>query len=163
MPNKTLRVEQILTILSETPRRIAGLTADLAPAQLRSVPEHGEWSPNEVLAHLRACADVWGECMVAMIDQDAPTLRAINPRTWIEKTDYLEQEFQPSLRAFAKQRKDLLKVLKPLPTKAWSRSAIVTGAGTPLERTVLYYGRWLAGHERRHVKQIESIVNTMEM
>jgi DinB family protein len=163
VPNKTLRVEQILTILSETPRRIARLTADLAPAQLRSVPEHGEWSAHEVLAHLRACADVWGDCMVAMIDQDAPTLRAINPRSWIEKTDYLEQEFQPSLRAFAKQRKDLLKVLKPLTTKAWSRSAIVTGAGTPLERTVLYYGRWLAGHERRHVKQIESIVNTMEM
>jgi hypothetical protein len=37
----------------------------------------------------------------------------------------------------------------------------VTGAGKVLERTVLFYARWLAGHEEPHVKQIERIVNAM--
>ncbi len=37
---------------------------------------------------------------------------------------------------------------------------MVTGAGTVRERTVLFYGRWLAGHERSHIKQIEHIVTT---
>lgn len=161
MPNKSLSIEQVLTLLAATPPRIAALTAGLAPAQFHTAPSRDEWSVNDVLAHLRACADMWGNCMVAMIAQDAPTLRAINPRTWIKQTDYLEQKFQPSLRAFTKQRTALLAILKPLPQKGWLRKATVTGAGAPLERTVLYYGQWLARHERPHLKQIQRIVNTM--
>ena len=161
VPNKTLTIEQVLSLLAETPLRIAALTASLAPAQLRSAPARDEWSANDVLAHLRACADIWGNCMVTMIAEDRPTLRAVNPRSWIDKTNYLDLEFQPSLRAFARQRADLLAILDPLPRKGWSRVATVTGAGAVLERTVLFYGRWLAGHERPHVKQLSRIVNTM--
>jgi hypothetical protein len=130
---------------------------------LHAAPNPDEWSANAVLAHLRACADVWGNCIVAIIDQDRPTLRAVNPRTWIKKTDYLEQEFQPSLHAFAVQRTDLLAVLEPLAHEGWSHAATVTGAGKVLERTVLFYARWLAGHERPHLKQIKRIVNTMHL
>jgi hypothetical protein len=161
VPNKSLTIEQVLTLLRATPLRLAALTADLAPEELQTRPNSDEWSANEVLAHLWACADVWGNCIVAMIAGDMPTLRAVNPRTWIKKTNYLELEFQPSLRAFATQRAELLAVLSPLPSDAWERSARVSGAGKVLERTVLFYARWLAGHERPHVKQIERIVKTM--
>ncbi len=161
MPNRTLTIEQVLTLLTETPRRIAALTAGLSPAKLHTVPSPDEWSANDVLAHLRACADVWGGCIEAIIAQDKPTIRAVNPLTWIKSTDYFEQEFQLSLRAFTRQRADLMKVLQRLPHKGWSRSARVTGAGAVLKRDVLFYARWLAGHERPHLKQIERIVNTM--
>jgi len=155
-------VEQTLNLLGETPRRLAVLTATLAPAQLRAIPRRDEWSANDVLAHLRACADVWGGCMEAMIAEDTPTLRAVNPLTWIKQTDYPTLAFRPSLRSFAIQRAALLDVLEPLPPGAWSRTAKVTGAGKVLERNVLFYGRWLAGHERSHVKQIESIVKAIQ-
>jgi DinB superfamily len=98
-----------------------------------------------------------------MIAQDTPTLRAINPRTWIRKTDYLEQEFQPSLHAFTAQRTDLLAVLEPLAPAGWSRAATITGAGKVLERTVLFYAQWLARHERPHVKQIERIARMLRL
>jgi hypothetical protein len=161
MPSGSLSIEQVLTMLAATPPRIAALTAGLGPAQLRTAPNPDEWSANEVLAHLRACADMWGNCIAAMIAQDRPALRAVNPRTWIRKTDYLEQEFQPSLRAFTAQRSQLLAVLEPLPPEGWARRATVTGAGAVLERTVLFYAQWLARHERPHVKQIERIVNSL--
>jgi len=161
VPGRSLTIEQVLTLLAETPPRIAALTAGLAPAQLRTAPDHGGWSANDVLAHLRACADVWGNCIVAMIAEDTPTLRAVNPRTWIKQTDYRDLEFRPSLRAFATQRADLLAVLEPLPHEGWSRAATVTGAGKVLERTVLSYAQWLARHERPHVRQVERIVNAM--
>ena len=161
MARSSLTVEQMLTVLAATPPRIAALTAGLAPAQLHTAPAPDEWSANDVLAHLRACADMWGDCIVAIVSQDRPTLRAVNPRTWIKKTDYLEQEFEPSLRAFATQRTELLAVLEPLAPEGWSRAATVTGAGKVLERTVLSYAQRLAVHERPHVKQIERIVNTL--
>lgn len=158
-----LTIEQVLTLLAETPQRIAALTASLAPAQLHTAPNPNEWSANDVLAHLRSCADVWGNCIAEMLAQDRPTIRAVNPRTWIKRTDYPEQEFQPSLHAFTKQRAALLAVLAPLPPEGWSRAAIVTGAGKVLERTVFSYAQRLARHERPHIKQIERIVNTTHM
>ena len=163
MPSRSLTIEQVLTLLAETPQRVAALTAGLAPAQLHTTPNHDEWSVNDVLAHLRACADVWGSCIAAMIAEDTPTLRAVNPRTWIKKTDYLELEFRPSLRSFATQRADLLAVLDLLQHEGWSRAATVTGAGRALKLTVLSYAQRLARHDRPHVKQVERIVNTMHM
>ena len=159
--SRSLTIEQVLTLLEATPPRLAALTAGLAPAQLRTAPTPDEWSANEVLAHLRACADVWGGCIMTMLAEDRPTLRAVNPRTWIEKTDYRELDFRRSLGAFAAQRAELLAILEPLPHESWSRAATVTGAGRVLERTVLDYAQRLARHERPHVKQIERIVNTL--
>ena len=161
MADRRLTTEQLLTLLTEAPNRIGALTADLAPAQLRT-PILGEWSLNDILAHLRACADQWGGCIAAMISQDEPTLRAVNPRSWIKNTNYRQLEFRLSFRAFAKQRAELLAVLEALPPKDWSRAATVTGAGAVLRRTVFFYAQWLATHERSHVKQITRMVNTLQ-
>jgi hypothetical protein len=161
VPRELFTIEQVLTMLASTPPRLAALTAGRDPAQLQTPATPAEWSANEVLAHMRACADMWGNCIGAMITQDRPTLRAVNPRTWIKQTDYREQEFQPSLRAFTTQRADLLAVLEPLPPASWARAATITGAGAVLERTVLFYAQWLARHERPHVKQIERMVRTL--
>jgi hypothetical protein len=87
VPDKSLPIEQILTMLAAGPSRIATLTGNLFPAQLHAAPDTDQWSANELLAHLRACADVWGDCIVTILAQDKPTIRAVNPRTWIDKTD----------------------------------------------------------------------------
>ena len=163
MPSRSLTIEQVLSLLAETPPRLEALTAGLAPAQLRSTPSDDAWSANDVLAHLRACADVWGGCIATIIAEERPTLRAVNPRTWIKQSDYLDLEFQPSLRAFAAQRTELVAVLAALPPDGWSRAATVTGAGKALERSVLSYARWLAEHERPHVKQIARLVTVTPM
>lgn len=161
MSSRSLTSAQILALLAGAPPRIAALTAGLQPAHVHTRPAPDQWSANEVLAHLRACADMWGSCIVAIITHDRPTLRAVNPRTWIKQTDYLEQAFQPSLHAFTQQRTELLAVLESLAPADWARAATVTGAGKALERTVLGYAQWLATHERPHLKQIERIVSTL--
>ncbi len=161
MPDRSLTPAEVLAMLAATPRRLAEMTAGLSPEQLRVARTPGEWSAVEVLAHLRACADVWGDGIATILAADQPTIRAINPRTWVKRTDYPDLEFGPSLRAFATQRADLSAVLEPLPPDAWSRSATVTGAGRPLVRTVLDYARWMVLHERPHIKQIERIARTL--
>ncbi|MFN8473250.1 MAG: DinB family protein [Anaerolineae bacterium] len=161
MPDESLTFDRILTMLAATPPRIAELTDGLAESQLHTAPGPDEWSANEVLAHLRACADVWGDSMIKIINEDKPTIRAVNPRTWIGQTDYLEQEFAASLHAFAAQRAELLAVLERLTPEDWLRTATVTGAGKPLVRSVVFYARWMASHERPHAKQIMRIVSTV--
>jgi len=161
MPSTLLTIERVLTLLAETPMRIAALTADLSPEELQMMPTPDEWSANEVLAHLRACADVWGNCIRTILAEDQPTWRAVSPRTWIKQTDYPELEFPPSLRAFTTHRADLLAVLSPLPIDAWERSARVSMVGRVLERTVLSYAERLVVHEKPHIKQIACIVSTM--
>ena len=116
---------------------------------------------NDVLAHLRACADVWGDGIRTIIAQDTPTLRTVNPRTWIKQTNYREQKFRSSFRAFAAQRAGLLAVLRPLERAGWSRKAIITGAGNVLEWTVLFYATRMARHERTHLKQFRRIADTL--
>ena len=157
MPRRSLTIDESLTVLETTPKRIASLTAGLTPAQLRRAPARGEWSANDVLAHLRSCSDARGEFIRAILAEDRPTLRAIDPRTLITRTDYPELEFRPSFRSFSRQRARLLRFLKALPNGSWSRTAIVTGGGPARERTVLFYAQWLARHERPHLKQIARI------
>lgn len=158
MPRTLLMPERALALLAEAPRRLAALTRGLSEAQLHRAPERGEWSANEVLAHLRACADTRGEAIRTILASDHPTFRAVNPLTWIKETDYLDLDFRPSLRAFTKQRAALVRILEALPPRGWSRAAIVTGAGRPLERTVLEYADWVAVHERPHLKQFAVLV-----
>jgi hypothetical protein len=161
MYDTPLTIEQILTRLAAMPASLAELTQGLTPAQLLATPEPGEWSVRDVLAHLRACSDMWGKYILVILNEDRPTFKAVNPTTWINQTDYRQQEFQPSLQAFAGQRSDLLAVLQPLAPDAWYRTATVTGAGKPLERTVFTYAQWLANHERSHIRQVKNIVNVV--
>jgi hypothetical protein len=156
-----LTIEQVLTLLAEAPRRIAAATAGLESARLHAAPDEGEWSANEVLAHLRACSDVWGGSIVKMVRDDHPTLRAVSPRTYIHSTDYPDCEFGPSFEAYRRQRSELLSLLEGLSPEEWARGGTFTGAGRLLERTVLSEASAIAVHERPHVKQIERVVGMM--
>jgi hypothetical protein len=161
MPSRVMTVEQILTVLRETPQCLAALSRPATSAQLRTAPEPGEWSATEVLAHLRSCADMWGQAIEAIIANDHPTIRAVNPVTWIKSTDYRELAFRPSLQAFTRQRARLLAVLEPLSPDGWNRAATVLGGGSPLELTVHNYANRLARHERTHWKQVEKTVDSV--
>src|SRR5882724_498082 len=100
MYDRPLTIEQNLTMLAAAPARIADLTKGLSPTLLLIPPEPGAWSARDVLAHLRACADMWGNYIGMVLSENRPTFRAVNPTTWIKQTNYHEQAFQPSLQAF---------------------------------------------------------------
>ena len=154
-PRNALPIDELLALLRQGPERIAVATGGLSAAALATSPAPGEWSPNEVLAHLRACADQWGGSLATIVREDHPTLRAINPRAWVEQTNYPGLDFRQSLDAFANQRAGLLALLEALPPDGWERSATIKGSGKTLQRTASQYANWIAIHERPHVKQIE--------
>jgi hypothetical protein len=108
-----------------------------------------------VLAHLRCCSDARGDFIPLILAERRPTLRAVDQRTLLKRVDYRDLDFATSLRAFTRQRARLVKLLKALPQREWSHTAIVTGGGLARERTVLFYGQWIVRHELAHVKHIE--------
>jgi hypothetical protein len=96
-------IETILNLLAKTPSRITFIVDGAPHTSLLASPDEDSWSVNDILAHLRACADVWGKRFQVMITQDHPTLRYVSPRTWIRRKDYPDQEFNTSLQAFTRQ------------------------------------------------------------
>jgi hypothetical protein len=158
MATRVMTIDQVLSILRETPDRLGLLTEGVAEPRLHEPPSAGEWSVTEILAHLRACADMWGGAIETIIGTDHPTIRAVNPVTWIESTDYRRLPFASSLQAFVEQRDRLLALLGPLPQQGWARSAVVLGGGKPLDLTVHSYGNRMARHERTHWRQLAKTV-----
>ena len=159
MDTSSAEIEQILAHLAATPQRLTLLTSGRDPVQLHAAPDQDTWSIQAILAHLRACADVWGKSILTMIAQNHPTLRYVSPRTWIRKTDYLEQAFDISLQAFTSQRADLLAALNRLALADWARAATFTGTVRGRSQTVFSYAQRIVDHERQHLEQIESILN----
>jgi hypothetical protein len=161
MARQLMTMEQILSILRDTPERLRGLTGDLTEAELHAAPERGEWSVTEIAAHLRSCADVWGQAIETIALTDHPTIRAVSPTTWIKSTDYRELAFASLLQAFGTQRDQLLALLGQLPDQGWWRTATVLGGGRPLELTVHSYADRLARHERTHWRQVAKTVRAL--
>jgi hypothetical protein len=154
-----LSVAEIMAILPATVPRLRTLTDGLSPDQLRAPPEPDSWSVNDVLAHLRACNDVLGGAARRIIAEDHPSWRAMSPRTWQRKSGYHAWDFRDAFAAFAEGREALLEVLAPLSDEAWQRTASVTvPPGKVYERSVQYYGDWLAEHERGHVAGLPAII-----
>ena len=160
MPKRVLSVEEIMAILPTSIGRLTELTEGMTAAELRREPEPGAWSVNDVLAHLRACGDVLGGNMIRIICEDHPAWRALNPRTWQKKSDYHAWEFAPAFEAFARQRTELLEVLRTQPPDAWERTATVTvPPAKQYQYSVAYYGDWLAAHERAHLNGLPKIID----
>lgn len=150
-----LTPEEALALLRENASRLAALVDGQPSERLHAPPQPGEWSANDVLAHIRACSDVWGGNIAKILADEHPTFAGTNPRTWMKQTDYPVWQFEKAFRAFAAQREELLHTLHGLTPVDWERTATVTAYGQPNERTLRSYASQLAKHERTHVRQVE--------
>ena len=153
-----LSCDEVMALLRQNASQLAEFTEGVPLNRLHAAPGAGEWSPNDVLAHIRACGDVWGGNITRIVEEEHATFPGMSPRTWMKRTDYLERAFDEGLQAFAAQRRALLTTLGALPPEGWQRAATVTSYGQSHERTLRSYASQLARHERTHVRQIERIM-----
>jgi hypothetical protein len=164
MPTSTARIEsetnQTLTALSNTPKEIARIARSSNDRQLHRKPAPDAWSARDIVAHLRACAEVWGRSINRMITEDHPTIRYVSPRGWIKRTNYLEQGFRNSLREFSQTRAGLVETLSTLDSAGWSRRATFTGTTLGRDATVLSYAKRIVDHELRHLDQLRRTLGT---
>lgn len=150
-----------LRALSATPARLTELSRRRSAAALAARPSADEWSAIEILAHLRACADVWGSSIQRMIDEDHPTIRYVSPRGVMRKPEYTDRGFKQSLDLFVSARKVLVKTLRVLPPEGWSLGATITARTKGQKSTVLDHARNIASHEAAHIVQFEALFTTV--
>jgi hypothetical protein len=156
MAHALLAIDLILDLLAQTPAAIQDTTRGLREDDLSRRPEPDEWSIVEVLAHLRASADVRGDQRIQrMLADDEPTMRTVSPRRWPATPRYAAQRFDESLMAYAEQRARLLRRLESLSPEEWERGAMLTGLRMRRHETVHSEADALTRHEVRHLTQIK--------
>jgi len=151
--------QRVIELLKQGPLRIKKATRGIKTARLHLRTEEEPWSVNDILIHLRACSDVWGETIMKMLTEDNPTQRYISPRGFMKKPKYQEPEFADGLEAFVQERKKLVKVLTNLDETGWSRPGTYTNVTTRhRNQTVLTLLQRLVNHEQPHLDQIKSLL-----
>ena len=145
--------------LAETLARVKAVGQRLSSAKLTASPVPKGWSPNEILWHIRATADVHGEHITRILDEDTPRWRHVSPRARMKKSRYDELPFAESLAAFGRQRTDLVARLKRIEPDAWQRVALVYVPYYQREwRFTLHTLVWgMSDHEEGHCAQLEDV------
>jgi hypothetical protein len=151
-----LTVNQTMDVIRTTVSKLEELTRGVSESRLDAVTDYG-WSVNDQMAHLRSCQDVLGGNMLRIVREDRPAWKGTAPTA--RQKEYFGSEFAPAFAAFRSLRAEILEVLEPLPPEAWERTAIVSAPpGKVYENSVLYYGDWMARHERSHLRHIARIL-----
>lgn len=128
----------------------------LTPAQWAARPTTGEWSPTEIICHLRdVSAEVNLPRVQAMLAQENPFLPGVDTDPWALSRNYAAQDGPAALAAFAETRQTLLALLAAQPAEAWQRLARHAIFGpTTLAELVSF----VADHDRIHLKQLQGAV-----
>jgi uncharacterized damage-inducible protein DinB len=147
-------IDRCLGLLREVPERIAAATAGVDDDRLHERSEAEPWSVNDILAHVRASADMREKYITDMASGDQAALRYESPRGWIRKTNYLELPFGESFAAYRAHRSAWLAQLETMSAADWERGAVIRDR----PETIASYTRYLTDHETVHCEQIEALL-----
>jgi hypothetical protein len=147
-------IAELLARLAAMPARFAAACGRFEEADAVMHPAAGEWSPEEVLAHLRAAHDITEPRILAILTRDNPPLPAFDERRWQEVACYLALPMTESLETLRLRRHELVQALHALPAAAWMRTGRHEERG-PL--TVLDFALDIALHVEEHCIQVERL------
>jgi hypothetical protein len=162
MPLTKLDIDELLGMLEATPDFIQSLVKGVSVKALSIKPDEATWSINEILAHLRACSDVWGKDIQRMLNENHPTMRYISPRTYMKKTGYEKLPFETSFEAYCLQRERLLQTLRKLSIASWGKQGTFTGTTRGKHQTVFSYAKRIADHEHHHFVQFNRVLQELK-
>lgn len=148
------QADALLTRLAAIPDRIARAVAGWSEAERRALAPHGEWSAVDILAHLRASADIITPRIYMVLVRDHPPLPAYDERRWAQIAGYADLEFGRSLALFTLRRAEIGAMLRRVKPEDWARSGMHEEQGTT---SLIALVRRLLEHEEEHCAQLEAI------
>jgi hypothetical protein len=145
-----------MAILRSTPAALNSLCLPLESIKMSTRPTPDEWSPGELLCHLR---DVDTEVNLPRLKkfllEDNPFLPGADTDRWGEERDYLHQDGIRALQHFSASRQRLLRILEEISPVDWERTARHAIFGpTRLKELIAI----TAGHDQVHIRQMLATV-----
>ncbi len=151
----TIETGDLVERFAAAPGRIARAASGHDATRLHAAPAPGEWSPRDILAHLRASDDILAPRLIQILVRDDTPLPAFDERRWAEVVGYGSLEFQSLLATFTARRAELTAMLRRLSPDHWQRAGVHEERGP---RTILQLLRILVEHEAEHCAQIEALL-----
>lgn len=143
-----------LSVLRETPARLAEAIAGLGGAQLARAEAPGKWSMVEVLQHLADAELVGGFRFRMVLAHDRPPLQAWDQNVWATRLRYDTVGTRDALDQFTSLRFANLKLLERTTMRERARVGIHAERG---EESVAEMMKQYAGHDLVHLKQLARI------
>ena len=157
--------------LALTPGEVAAALAGREAAALARRPDSVNWSPTEIVCHLRDVEELFQVRFHTILALDAPTILVVgaspddlarwriaatashplDQERWAEDRQYRRQDPHLALAAFRRRRGDTVALLRGLSAAEWERVGIHPSRGR------LTLGDWvtsLTGHDDNHVAQL---------
>jgi FMN phosphatase YigB (HAD superfamily) len=146
----------LMAILRSTPAALNSLCLPLESIKMSTRPTPDEWSPGELLCHLR---DVDTEVNLPRLKkfllEDNPFLPGADTDRWGEERDYLHQDGIRALQHFSASRQRLLRILEEISPVDWERTARHAIFGpTRLKELIAITAR----HDQVHIRQMLATV-----
>jgi FMN phosphatase YigB (HAD superfamily) len=141
----------LLAVLRSTPAALATLLRQ-KPENLAKQPTPKEWSPAEVLCHLRDVdAEVNLSRLRKVLSEENPFIPGQDTDKWAEARKYYLQDGWQALADFIQARIQVLGILENLPAEGWNRPARHAIFGpTSIQELV----KIIAEHDILHVQQV---------
>lgn len=141
----------LLAVLRSTPAALSTLCRRYI-SDLERRPAQGEWSPGEVLCHLRDVdVDVNLVRLLKVINERNPFIPGQETDQWADERQYCLQDGMQALADFTKARLEVLKLLENLSAEGWDRRARHAIFGPTHLRELVNI---IAGHDILHVQQV---------
>ena len=151
LPTNFTSPNALLAVLRSTPAALASLCRQ-QNINLGQRPSENEWSPGEVLCHLR---DVDTEVNLPriqkVIHERNPFLPGQDTDPWAEIREYFLQDGMQALKDFTIIRLELIELLESIKPNDWDRRARHAIFGPMKLRELVNI---IAGHDILHIQQI---------
>jgi rubrerythrin len=146
---------EIVSILTESPPRLADLLGGVPEQQLARRPSADEWCVKEIAGHLTDVTEVfcWRVRTIQAAAAAPPINGSVAPWRLLEPKGYPEVPSQTIVEGFQGATREALAVIQGIKGEDWGRFGLVSGRAT----TVLDLGTWLANHNIAHLAQIEAL------
>ena len=148
-----------MTVMSETADILAGIVARHTPAQLRTRPFEGKWTPNEVIGHLTDGEWTYGYRLRLILSEDEPAIMGTDQDRWVTAQRFNEREAAELVEMFRSLRGLNLAAWKNVTPGEMTRKGHHNQRG---EESLAQMFRMLAGHDLAHIDQINRYLEAIQ-
>src|SRR5262249_1103187 len=134
-------------------------TADELLSAIKGTPEHllskrpddKNWSPVEVLCHLRDTEESFMARFQLIMAMDEPKLLPVEPDRWASDRQYQRNDAREAIAAFRNRRDESLKFLRALRPEQMTRGGLHATRG---RMTIEEFVGLIASHDDNHLDQL---------